>query len=117
MSFESKTYRVLIASPSDMAKERKAATEAVNDWNAQHAVAESIVLLPVKWDAKVRREATGSNQLPTRSQVRHPCRYVLDEVRLFHRDRRVGNRGGDRPVRGFRKACFTLLLQPPHRPK
>src|ERR1700676_735052 len=50
MSFESQTYRVLIASPSDMAKERKAATEAVNDWNAQHAVAESIVLLPVRWE-------------------------------------------------------------------
>jgi Domain of unknown function (DUF4062) len=50
MSFESQTYRVLIASPSDMAKERKAATEAVNDWNAQHAVAESIVLLLVKWE-------------------------------------------------------------------
>ena len=43
MSFKSQTYRVLIASPSDMAEERQAATEAVNDWNAQHAVAESTV--------------------------------------------------------------------------
>src|SRR5438067_13898690 len=50
MSFKSETYRVLIASPSDLAEERQAATEAVNDWNAQHAVAESVVLLPVKWE-------------------------------------------------------------------
>jgi len=50
MSFKSQTYRVLIASPSDMAEERQAATEAVNEWNAQHAAAESIVLLPVKWE-------------------------------------------------------------------
>ena len=45
MSFKSQTYRVLIASPSDLAEERQAATEAVNDWNAQHAVAEAVVLL------------------------------------------------------------------------
>ncbi len=50
MSFKSQTYRVLIASPSDMTEERQAATEAVNDWNAQHAAAESIVLLTVKWE-------------------------------------------------------------------
>ena len=50
MSFKSNTYRVLIASPSDLPEEREAATEAVNEWNAQHATAESVVLLPVKWE-------------------------------------------------------------------
>jgi hypothetical protein len=50
MSFKSETYLILIASPSDLAEERQAATEAVYDWNAQHAVAESVVLLPVKWE-------------------------------------------------------------------
>src|SRR6266852_236273 len=50
MSFKSETYRVLIASPSDLAEERRAATEAVNEWNAPHAAAESVVLLPVKWE-------------------------------------------------------------------
>jgi hypothetical protein len=50
MSFESQTYRVLIVSPSDLAEERQAATDAVNDWNTQHAAAESVVLLPIKWE-------------------------------------------------------------------
>jgi len=50
MPFKSETYRVLIASPSDLTEERQAATEAVNEWNAQHAVDESVVLLPVKWE-------------------------------------------------------------------
>ena len=50
MSFRAETYRVLIASPSDLAEERQAATEAINDWNSQHASAESVVLLPVKWE-------------------------------------------------------------------
>lgn len=50
MSFKSETYKVLIASPSDLVEERQIATEAINDWNAQHAAAESIILLPVKWE-------------------------------------------------------------------
>lgn len=49
MPFESQTYRVLIASPSDLPDERQAATDAINEWNAQHAAAESVVLLPVTW--------------------------------------------------------------------
>jgi hypothetical protein len=52
MSFKANTYRVLIASPSDLTEERQAATDAVNDWNALHALAESIVLLPVKWEIR-----------------------------------------------------------------
>ena len=50
MAFKSETYRVLIASPSDLSEERDAATQAVHDCNALHAVAEGITLLPVKWE-------------------------------------------------------------------
>ena len=47
MSFKAEVYRVLIASPSDLDEERQIATQAINDWNSQHALAESVVLLPV----------------------------------------------------------------------
>jgi hypothetical protein len=57
MSFKTETFRVLIASPSDLVEERQAATEAINDWNAQHAVAESLVLLPVKWETHATPQA------------------------------------------------------------
>lgn len=50
MPFRSETYSVLIASPSDLTEERQAATEAINDWNVQHAAAESVTLLPIKWE-------------------------------------------------------------------
>jgi hypothetical protein len=50
MPFKAEIYRVLIASPSDLAEERQAATDAINEWNSQHAVAESVVLLPVTWE-------------------------------------------------------------------
>jgi hypothetical protein len=70
MSFRTVAYRILIASPSDLAEERQAAKEAVYQWNAQHAVAESVVLLPVSWEThatpKIGRQAAGRNQPATR---------------------------------------------------
>ncbi len=57
MPFKSDTYRVLIASPSDLAEEREAATAAINDWNVQHAAAESVTLLPVKWETHATPQA------------------------------------------------------------
>ena len=56
MPIQAVTYRVLIASPSDLAEERQAATEAIHEWNAQHAAAESVVLLPVKWETHATPE-------------------------------------------------------------
>jgi hypothetical protein len=55
--FRSHTCRVLIASPSDLEEERRTATDAINEWNAQHAAAEAVVLLPVKWETHAMPEA------------------------------------------------------------
>lgn len=54
MSFSATTYKVLIASPSDMAEERITATETINEWNAQNSDAEGVVLLPIKWETHAR---------------------------------------------------------------
>jgi hypothetical protein len=75
MSFKSETYKVLIASPSDLVEERQVATEAINDWNAQHAAAESIILLPVKWETHAlpqtgaRPQQTINDQLVSTSDI------------------------------------------------
>jgi hypothetical protein len=58
MSFRAQTYRVLIASPSDLTDERQAATDAINDWNSEHSATEGVVLLPVRWETHAR-PATG----------------------------------------------------------
>src|SRR5687768_7296530 len=50
MAFPAQVLRVMIASPSDLSEERLAATEAINEWNAQHSAAERTILLPVKWE-------------------------------------------------------------------
>ncbi len=80
MSFRSKTYRVLIASPSDLLEERQAATDAVDDWNAQHAVAESVILLPVKWDTHALPQTGVRPQEAINNQLVRDC-YIL--VGLF----------------------------------
>jgi hypothetical protein len=75
MPFRSEIYRVLIASPSDLTEERQVATEAINDWNAQHSAAESIVLLPVRWEthalpqAGVRPQQAINDQLVNKSDI------------------------------------------------
>lgn len=75
MAFNSQTYRVLIASPSDLNEEREAATLAVYDWNIMHAVNEGVVLLPVKWEthaaptAGVRPQEAINHQLVKDSDI------------------------------------------------
>lgn len=66
---------MLIASPSDLTEERQAATEAINEWNSLHAAAESVVLLPVKWETHatpqtgVRPQDAINNQLVRTSDI------------------------------------------------
>lgn len=50
VSFHATVYRVLIASPGDLQEERSVIEEVVHAWNASHAAADGIVLLPVRWE-------------------------------------------------------------------
>jgi hypothetical protein len=75
MSFGATVYRVLIASPSDLGEEREVVTHAINDWNAQHAIQECSVLLPVRWETHatpksgVRPQEAINNQLAKNSDI------------------------------------------------
>jgi hypothetical protein len=73
MPFKSQTYRVLIASPSDLTEERQAATEAISAWNAQHAAAEGVVLLPVKWETHAVPQSGIRPQDALNHQLVHEC--------------------------------------------
>ena len=55
MPIQSKVYRVMIGSPSDLAEVRLAATAVITEWNAQHAEAEGAVSLPVTWEKSMRK--------------------------------------------------------------
>ena len=73
MPLKTETYRVLIASPSDLSEERRAAAEAINEWNAQHAVAESIVLLPVNWETHAMPQSGVRPQEAINNQLVREC--------------------------------------------
>lgn len=75
MPTRSKIYRVMIGSPSDLSEERQAATSAINEWNAQHALAQDVVLLPVMWETHamptsgVRPQSAINDQLVDRCDI------------------------------------------------
>ena len=50
MSFRSTTFKVMIASPSDVDQERHQAREVIHEWNAIYSEERKTVLLPVGWD-------------------------------------------------------------------
>ncbi len=75
--FSATTYRVLIASPSDMTEERQIATEVVNEWNGLHAADEGIVLLPVRWETHAVPEAGVHPQDAINRQLVDECDLLL----------------------------------------
>lgn len=61
MSFHAKVLRVLIASPSDVKKQRNEVEEAIFLWNKQYAEDLNIVLLPSRWESDVPPSYNGSD--------------------------------------------------------
>lgn len=69
MAFTSTTLKILIASPSDLKEERDAAESAITEWNAIHAEAEGVVLLPVRWETSVFPVANHRPQSTINQQI------------------------------------------------
>lgn len=69
MPTRSITYSVLIASPSDLSEERQAATEVIYEWNAQHAAAEAVVLLPIRCETHAMPQSGVRPQAAVNRQI------------------------------------------------
>lgn len=69
MAFASTTLKVLIASPTDLNEERDAAESAISEWNAIHAEAEGVVLLPIRWETSVFPVANQRPQSAINQQI------------------------------------------------
>ncbi len=50
MSYVARVYKVMIASPSDVAAERSVIREVLYEWNIVHSDARKAVLLPIGWE-------------------------------------------------------------------
>lgn len=50
MSFDAKVYKILIASPGDVSREREAIAEVVARWNSMNSESQGVMLMPVGWE-------------------------------------------------------------------
>lgn len=62
MPSEVKLYRVLLASPRDVADEREIVREEINRWNSLHSLDTKIVLLPVGWETEATPDLQARGQ-------------------------------------------------------
>jgi hypothetical protein len=51
MPYKAKVYKVMIASPGDVATERKVIRDVIHEWNNVHSEKEDIVLMPIGWES------------------------------------------------------------------
>ena len=73
MSFESKVFNVMIASPGDVASERTIIRDVIYEWNAVNSQRRNIVLLPVGWETHSSPEMGQSPQDIINDQVLERC--------------------------------------------
>ncbi len=50
MSYTARVVKVMIASPSDVAKERQLIRDVIQEWNAVHAEDRKVILMPIGWE-------------------------------------------------------------------
>jgi hypothetical protein len=56
VAYDSRVYRVLIASPSDVEEEREIAVRVIQEWNDLHSYSRKITLLPLRWETHTAPE-------------------------------------------------------------
>ena len=73
MSYHAKVFKVMIASPGDVAEERNVIREVIHEWNIIHSETRKIVLLPVGWDTHSSPELGERPQAIINKQVLETC--------------------------------------------
>lgn len=77
MSFRADVYNVMIASPSDVAAERRAVREIIYEWNVRHADEQNKVLLPVGWETHATPDMSSSPQDAINRQILFPSDLLI----------------------------------------
>lgn len=73
MAYDSRVYRVLVASPSDVDEERDTVTSVIQGWNDLHSLTRKIVLLPVRWETHTSPEYGVRPQEVINKQIVDDC--------------------------------------------
>ena len=69
--------KVLVASPSDVAAERKIAKEVINEWNNNNAEERRVTLLPILWEKDAAPECGDRPQGILNEQIVDPCHFAV----------------------------------------
>lgn len=77
MSYNAKVYKVFIASPDDVQKEREIVRAVLMKWNAINAETKHIVLLPVGWDTHAAPETGRTAQEYINEEVLDKCDILI----------------------------------------
>lgn len=73
MAYQATVYKVMIASPSDVASERSIIREIVNEWNIVNTDVRKTVLLPVGWETHTSPAMGDSPQSIINKQILRGC--------------------------------------------
>jgi hypothetical protein len=77
VTYSARVYDVLIASPSDVAKERQLARDVILEWNAVNARDKRMVLAPVAWETHASPEMGDRPQAIINKQIARDCDLLI----------------------------------------
>ncbi len=77
MPQQGQIFRILVASPSDCAKERKAIPEVIYSWNAVHSFRAAAILEPVLWETHATPELGDRPQAIINKQLLTQCDVLI----------------------------------------
>jgi len=93
MSYKAKVIEVMIATPSDVAKERQVIGDIVYEWNFVHSEDKDLVLLPVGWESHAAPSMGDRPQAIINKQVLKNCDLLIAAFWT-----RLGTPTGNRPA-------------------
>jgi hypothetical protein len=78
MTYDARAIEIMIASPTDVVRERQIVRDVIAQWNAAHSRREGVCLMPVGWETHAAPELSG------------PAQELINERVLKHADLLVG---------------------------
>jgi hypothetical protein len=73
LTYFANVYNVLIASPSDVAEERKLIVDVLQEWNALHSISRQVILMPCMWEIHAAPESWVRPQEVINNEVVDNC--------------------------------------------
>ena len=110
MSFQATVYRILVASLSDVTKERQAIAEEIGIWNATHSEKHGVVFLPVMWATDSTPDIGDRPQAILNKQIVELCDILAGAFRTRIGTYAEAESGITEAIEEFRNSGKPILL-------